>query len=100
MFTTLFLLIAFLFFFGLLELVSFEKLDFFGESVNGGSGSRSPGAFAFPFSYVKLVDSASESIGSVSGVGFGNFVPTEIKSLGDVVSLVIFVPIGVESKGG
>ena len=35
-----------------------------------------------------------------SGVGFGNFVPAGIESLGDVVTLVIFVLRGVESKYG
>ena len=41
-----------------------------------------------------------KSVGSVSGVGSGNFVPTGTESIGDVVSLFLFVPRGVESKGG
>ena len=69
----------------------FEKLDFFDESENDGSGSGSPGT---------SVGSAGESVGSVNGVGFGNFVPTGIESLGDVFTFVMFAPIGVESKGG
>ena len=43
--------------------------------------------------------STGECVGSVSSVVFGDFVPTRIKSLGDVVPLVIFVSIGVESQG-
>ena len=38
----------------------------------------------FPFCSGKSIGSAGESVGSFSGVGSGNFVPTEIKSLGDV----------------
>ena len=37
--------------------------------------------------------------GRVRGVGSGYFVPIAIESLGDVVLLVVFVPIGVNSKG-
>ena len=37
---------------------------------------------------------------SVSGVGSGDFVPTGIESLGDLVPLFVFLPRGVESKGG
>ena len=40
------------------------------------------------------------SFGRVSGVGSGVFVPTGINSVGDVVPLVVFVPIGVKSKVG
>ena len=72
------------FFFDLLELVSSDELDFFDESDNYGSVSGSPGKY----------------IGSAGDVGFGGFVWTGIKSLGDVVPLVVFVPIGVESKFG
>ena len=79
--------------------MSFDKLDFFDESDNDGSGSGSPGTFDFPFSSGKSVVSANESVGSVSGVDFGDFVPTGIESLGVVVPLVVLVPIGVESKG-
>ena len=62
----------------------FNESDFFDKSDNAGSGSGSPG----------------KSIGSAGDVGFGDFVPTGIKSLGDVVLLVVFVPRGVESKCG
>ena len=86
-----FFLLLRLFFFDLLELVSFDKLDFFDESDNDGSGSGSPG---------KSVGNAGESIGSVRGVGLGGFVLGGIESHGDVVLLVVFVLRGVKSKGG
>ena len=73
-----------LFFFDLLELVSFDELDFFDESDSRGSGSGSPG----------------KSVGNAGDVGFGNFVPTGIESLGNVVPLVVFVPRGIDSKVG
>ena len=41
-----------------------------------------------------------KSVGSASDVGFGNFVPTGIKSLVNVVRLVVLIPRGVESKLG
>ena len=83
-----------IFLFDLLELVSFEELYFFeNESDNDGYGSGYPGRCTFPFPPEK-------SVGSVSGVGSGNFFPTGIDSLGDVVLLVVFVTRGVESKGG
>ena len=68
-----------LIFFNLLELVSFEDLDLFGEYKNDESGSGSPG----------------KPVGSAGSVGFGDFVPTGIESLGDVVPMVVFVPRGV-----
>ena len=44
--------------------------------------------------------SVGKSVGGVSGVGSGIFVPTGIKSIGDVDLLFVFVPKGVDSKGG
>ena len=82
-FRRFFLLLRF-FLFDSLELVSFDELDFFDESDNDGSRSGSPDKF----------------VGSAGEVGFCDFVLTGIESLGDVVMLVVFVPIGVESKGG
>ena len=74
-------------------MVSLDKLDFLGgDSEKDGSGSGSPGTCAFPFY-------SGKSVGSVSGVGSGIFVPTGTESLGDVVTLVLFVPRGFESKG-
>ena len=53
-----FFLLSCLFIFGLLELVSFKKLDLFdNEYENDGSGSGSPGTFDFPFSSGKSVGS-------------------------------------------
>ena len=43
---------------------------------------------------------SGKSVGSVSGVGSGDFVLTGIESIGDTVPLFVFVPRGVESKGG
>ena len=81
--------------------MSFEKLDFFDdESDNDGSGSGSPNTCTFPFCSGKSIGSVGKSIGRVSGVGSGLFVLTGIESIGDVFPLVVFVPRGVESKGG
>ena len=88
------------FLFDLLELVSFDKLYLFDDEFdNDGYVSGSPGTFAFPFSSNKSVGSAGESVGNVSGIGFGDFFLTGIESLGDIFSLVIFVPRVVDSKG-
>ena len=82
------------FFIALLELLFFDNLDLFDdESENDGSGSGSPGTYAFPFC-------SGESVGGVTGVGSGVFVPTGIKLIADVVPLVVFVLRGVESKVG
>ena len=73
--------------------MSFDKLYFFDDECdNDGSGSSSPGTFDFPFS-------SGKSVGSVSGICSGNFVPIEIESVGDFFQLVVFVPRGVDSKG-
>ena len=69
-----FLLIAFIFLIYLTWCHS-TKLDFFDESDSYGYGSGSPGG----------------SVGSASGIGFGDFVLTGIESIGDVVLLVVFV---------
>ena len=86
--------------FDLLELVSFDKLYFFGEYDNDWPRSGSSGTFAFPFPSRKSVGSAGEFVGSVSGAGSSDFAPIEIEAIGDVVPLVMFVPRGVQSKGG
>ena len=41
-----------------------------------------------------------KSVGGVSGVGSGVFVPTGIESIGEAVLMVLFVTRGVKSKGG
>ena len=69
-------------------------LFFFDDySDNDGSGSGSYGTCPFPFC-------SSNYVGCVSGVVSWVFVPTGIESIGDVVPLVVFVPIGVDSKIG
>ena len=70
------------------------------ESDNEGYGSGSPGKCAFPFCSGKSIGSVGKYVGGVSGVGSGIFVLTGIDSIGDFVSLFVFVPSGVESKGG
>ena len=81
--------------------MSFDKLYLSDdESDNDGSGYGSPSTCAFPFCSGKFVGSVGESIGRVRGVGSRVFVPTGIESIGDVVPLFVFVPIGVDSKGG
>ena len=81
--------------------MSFDELDFFDdESDNDGFVSGSPGTCAFPFSSGKFVGSAGESIGSVSSICSGNFVPIEIDSIGNFVPLIVLLPRGVDSKGG
>ena len=87
--------------FDLLSLVSFDELDSFDDdSDDNGSGSGSSSMCAFPFSSDESIGRVVESVGRVSGVGYGIFVPTGIDSIGDVVLLVLFVPKGVESKSG
>ena len=54
--------------------------------------------FAFPFSSGKTVGSVGESVGSVNGVGSGDFVFTGIESLGENFPLVVFVLRGVKSE--
>ena len=90
-----------LFLFDLLEFVSFDILNFFDDDYdNDGSGSRFPGTCDFPFCSDEYVGSTGESIAHVRGVGSRFFPPTVNESIGDVVPLVVFVPIGVEYKGG
>ena len=63
------------------------------ESEYDGYNSRSSGTCPFPFHF-------DDSIGCVSGVGFGIFSQTGVESNCDIVTFVLFVPIGVKSKGG
>ena len=81
--------------------MSLNELYFFdNESNKHGSGSSSPGTFAFQYCSEKSVSSAGESIGSVSSICSGNFVPIEIDSIGNFVPLIVLLPRGVDSKGG
>ena len=53
----------------------------------------SSGTCAFPYCF-------DDSVGRVSGVGSSVFVPVLVGSNFDVVTLVVFVLMGVKSKGG
>ena len=41
---------------------------------------------------------SGKSIGGVSGIDSDVFLPTTIESIGDVVTLLVFLPIVFESK--
>ena len=90
-------------FLGLLELVSFKELYFFDDEYeNYGSVSGYPGTFNFPCCSGNSIGSIGESVGSVSGVGSGDFVPNGIEALGDIVPLVVFFspcrPLGTRDR--
>ena len=62
---------------------------------------------AFPFHFDESIGCVGDSVGRVDksvccvhGMGSEVFVPTGIESIGDVFPLGIFVPKGVDSKGG
>ena len=63
------------------------------ESNDDGSDSGSASTFTFTFRF-------EEFVGYVCGVGSGVFVPIGIKSIGEVVTFVVFVPLLSEAKGG
>ena len=85
----------------LLQFLSYDESDFLHyESDNDGSESRSNGTCAFLFCFDYSVGRVDYSVGSVRGVASSVFFPIGIKSNCDVVLLVLFVTIGVESKGG
>ena len=76
------------------------------ESEDDGSDSGSAGTRSLTFFFeesVGCIDNSvgcvDDSIGCVRGVGSGVFVPVVIESIGDIVPLVVFIQIGVESKG-
>ena len=77
------------------------------DSGNDGSDSRSAGTCAFPFRFEESVcrvdDSVGridDSVGRVRGVDSGVFVLIGIESIGEVIPLVVFITILVDSKGG
>ena len=77
------------------------------ESEDDGSDSGSAGTRSLTFFFeesVGCIDNSvgcvDDSIGCVCGVRSRVFDPTVIYSIGDVVMLVVLVPIGVKSKGG
>ena len=63
------------------------------EYDDDGSDSGSSGTYYFPLRFDNYV-------GCVSGLGSGVFVPTGVKPKYDVFVFLVFVPKGVESKGG
>ena len=70
------------------------------ESDDDGFDSRSAGTCAFSFPFDDSVGRVVNSVVSVCVVVSGIFFPTGIRLIGDVVPLVMFVPIGIESNGG
>ena len=89
-------------------MVSFDESDSFDDDSGiDWSDSGSTGTCNFPFRFDGSVSHVRDSVGRVdeylghvSGVGSSVYVLTGIKSIGDVVPFVVFVPKGVESKGG
>ena len=70
------------------------------ESDNDGSDSGSACTRAFTFCFDDFVGHVENYVGRVYDMGSGVFVPVVIESNCDVVPLVVFLEIGVESKGG
>ena len=70
------------------------------ESDDDGSDSGPTGTCAFTFCFEESVGRVDNSTGHVRGMGSVVSPPIVVESIGDVVLLVVFVPIGVESKGG
>ena len=66
------------------------------ESDDDWSDSRSSGTYSFQTFYLPFDD----YIGSVSGLGSGAIIPTEVEYKCDIFAFGVFVPIGVKSKGG
>ena len=82
-------------------MLSSEKSDSLDdEPENDGYDSGSAGTCAFTFRFDEYVGRVDNFVGRVRGVGSGVFLMTGIDSIGEVVPLVVFVPIGVESKCG
>ena len=88
-------ILCFRIFFFLLRHLLFDLLYFLSsdelyllvyESENYGSDSGSSGTCNFPFCF-------EDSVGRVSGVGSGFFVPMLVESKCVVVTFVVFVPI-------
>ena len=73
--------------------IFFLSHSFFFDDESDNDESGSSGTCAFPFC-------SGDSIFCVSVMGSGVFVQTGIKSISDVVPVVVFVPKGVTSKVG
>ena len=82
-------------------MLSFDELYLFDdESDDDGSGPGYPGTCDFTYCSGTSGCSTGKSVGHVFGIASGVFFPTGIESIGDVFTLVAFVPRGVEFKGG
>ena len=60
------------------------------------SDSGSSGTYSFPAFYLRF----DNSVGYVSGLVSGIFILAGVESKCDFFAFVMFIPIGVESKGG
>ena len=82
-------------------MLSLEKQDSLDDEYkDDGSDSRYTGLRHFTFHFPDSVGCVDDSVDRVRGVDYGVFVPIEIESNCDVFLLVVFISIGVESKGG
>ena len=80
-----------------LYLLSLDESGFLDdESDYDDSDSSYSGTYYFLAFYMHFDD----SVGSISVLGLGIFVPTGVKSKDDICVFYVFVPIRVKSKGG
>ena len=63
------------------------------DSDDDGSDSGFACTRAFLFCFGESVFCVDDSVGCGGGMGYGIFVPIGIESIGDIVPLVVFVPI-------
>ena len=77
--------------------MSSEKIIFADDEFDDdGSESGSSGTYSFTNCSLRF----NNYVGSVGGLRSGIFVPTGVKSICDIFTSDMFVPIGVDSKGG
>ena len=77
----------------MLYLLSSDKSDLIDdESDDDGFNSGSSGKYAFSLSF-------KDSVGHISGLGFGIFSLIRVNSKCDIVVFVLFMSIGVKYKG-
>ena len=82
---------------GLLYFLLSEESDSLNDEYDDdGSDYESSGTYSFPAFSLHF----ENSVGRVSGLGSGVFVPTGVDFKYDILALVVFVPIGVEFKCG
>ena len=75
---------------------SYQSDSFDDESDGDGSDSGSSGTYSFCAFSLRFDD----SVGSVNGLGSGIFLPTGVNSKSDIFAFYVFVPTGVEYRGG